>query len=112
MLPDSKTEKDQTEENKIEKAWGYYKKVNKALTGLFEILTMNFSEEDLFYKCGIDNLTQLKEVILDLLSHDYNPTEIKKKLRDLEFDMKKNLFFSSDEEEEENEKEEKGDNPY
>lgn len=111
-MPDSKTEKDKPEEDKIEKGWEYYKKVNKALTGLFEILTMNFSEEDLFYKCGVDNLTQLKEVILDLLTHDYNPAEIKRKLRDLEFDMKKCLFFSSDEDKEENEKEEKGDTPY
>jgi len=83
-----------SETGKIDKAWCYYKRVNQALTGLFEILTMGFEQDDVFFKCGVDNLKQLKEVILDLLTHNYNPTEVKIKLRDLEFDMKKCLFFS------------------
>jgi hypothetical protein len=35
----------------------------------------------------------LKDTIIDLLKKDYNPSEIKIKLRELEFDMKKELFF-------------------
>lgn len=101
-----------SETGKIDKAWCYYKRVNQALTGLFEILTMGFEQDDVFFQCGVDNLKQLKEVILDLLTHNYNPTEVKRKLIDLEFDMKKCLFFSSDEDKEEHEKEEKGDTPY
>ena len=84
------------EESDLEKAWEYYEKIKSALDGLFEILSLNFDENDIFYQCGVDNLEHLKETILDLLQHDYNPAEIKRKLRDLEFDMKKCLFFDSD----------------
>ena len=44
------------------------------------------------------NLENLKDTILDLLKHDYNPKEIQKKLRDLEFSIKRNLFFEKDKE--------------
>jgi acetoin utilization deacetylase AcuC-like enzyme len=84
------------EKSDIDKAWCYYDKVNKALTGLFEILTLNFDEDNIYYQCGVDNLEQLKDTIMDLLKHDYNPVEIKIKLRDLEFNMKKCLFFEDE----------------
>jgi len=82
----------------IEKAWEYYEKIRDALTGIFEILSINMDENNIFYQCAVDNLENLRETIIDLLKHDYNPVEIKKKLRDLEFDMKKNLFFDKDQE--------------
>lgn len=80
----------------LDKAWDYYEKIKKSLTGLFEILSMNLDKENIFYQCGIDNLENLKDTIIDLLKRDYNPTEIKIKLRDLEFDMKKCLFFEQE----------------
>ncbi|TFG30771.1 MAG: hypothetical protein EU532_00330 [Promethearchaeota archaeon] len=92
------------EESDLEKAWEYYEKIKSALDGLFEILSLNFDENDIFYQCGVDNLERLKETIMDLLQHDYNPAEIKRKLRDLEFDMKKCLFFEKPEKEEEDSK--------
>ena len=92
------------EESDLEKAWEYYEKIKSALDGLFEILSLNFDENDIFYQCGVDNLERLKETIMDLLQHDYNPAEIKRKLRDLEFDMKKCLFFDSDKKKEEDSK--------
>jgi hypothetical protein len=90
--------------SELDKAWDYYEKIKSALDGLFEILTLNFDENDIFYQCGVDNLENLKETIMDLLKHDYNPAEIKRKLRDLEFDMKKSLFFESDKKKEEDSK--------
>jgi len=87
--------------SKLEKGWEYYERIKTALDGLFEILTINFEEDDIFYQCGVDNLERLKETIMDLLKNDYNPAEIKRKLRDLEFDMKKCLFFEKPEEKEE-----------
>ncbi|TXT64543.1 MAG: hypothetical protein BAJALOKI3v1_200054 [Promethearchaeota archaeon] len=41
----------------------------------------------------------MKDTILDILSHDYDNKEIKYKLRELEFDMKKCLFFQDEQEE-------------
>jgi hypothetical protein len=92
------------EDSDLDKAWEYYEKIKSALDGLFEILSLNFDENDIFYQCGVDNLERLKETIMDLLQHDYNPAEIKRKLRDLEFDMKKCLFFESDKKKEEDSK--------
>ncbi|MHA1670441.1 MAG: hypothetical protein ACTSV5_07655 [Promethearchaeota archaeon] len=83
------------ESSDLEKAWKYYEKIRDSLIGLFEIFNMSMDENNIFYQCGIDNLENLKETILDLLKQDYNPVEIKKKLRDLEFDMKKCLFFEN-----------------
>jgi hypothetical protein len=84
----------------IEKAWEYYQKIRDALTGIFEILSISMDENNIFYQCAVDNLENLRETIIDLLKHDYNPVEIKKKLRDLEFDMKRNLFFEKEENQE------------
>jgi len=76
----------------LDKAWEHYKKIRDALIGLYEILNINLDEENIFYQCAVDNLETLKETIIDLLKKDYNPTEIKIKMRELEFDLK-NIFF-------------------
>ncbi|MHA1376629.1 MAG: hypothetical protein ACTSR7_20300 [Promethearchaeota archaeon] len=84
------------EPSDLEKAWEHYEKIRDSLTGLYEIFSMSMDQSNIFYQCAIDNLENLKNTILDLLKHDYNPQEIKIKLRDLEFDMKKSLFFEKD----------------
>jgi len=81
----------------LDKAWEHYKKIRDALMGLNEILDLNLEKDNIFYQCAIDNLENLKDTIIDLLKKDYNPSEIKIKLRDLEFNMKKNLFFEKEE---------------
>ena len=81
----------------LEKAWEYYEKIRDSLIGLHEILSMSMDENNIFYQCAVGNLENLKETIIDMLKKDYNPVEIKKKLRDLEFDMKKSLFFENEE---------------
>jgi hypothetical protein len=88
---------DQDTQTDLDKAWNYYEKIRDSLKGLYDILNMNLDEDNIFYKCAVDNLEILKETIIDLLQKDYNPTEIKIKLRDLEFDMKKTLFFEKKE---------------
>ncbi|MFX1529400.1 MAG: hypothetical protein ACFFB4_17640, partial [Promethearchaeota archaeon] len=87
---------DTKKESELDKAWEYYEKIRDALTGLYEILNMSMDENNIFYQCAIDNLENLKETIIDMLKKDYNPTEIKRKLRELEFDIKKSLFFEKD----------------
>ena len=80
------------QESDLDKAWEHYEKIRDSLNGLYEILNMNLDEKNIFYQCAVDNLESLKETIIDLLKKDYNPKEIKIKLRDLEFDMKKNIM--------------------
>jgi len=82
-----------------EEAWEAYEKIKGALDGLAQILTLTFEENDALYQCGLDNLEKLKDTIVDILSHDYDSKEVQYKLRDLEFDMKKCLFFKDDQEE-------------
>ena len=89
---------DRSSSEDLEKAWNYYEKIRDSLLGLQEILSMSMDSNNIFYQCGIDNLENLKETILDLLKQDYNPKEIQKKLRDLEFTIKKSLFFEKDKE--------------
>ncbi len=77
----------------LDKAWEHYKKIRDALTGLYEIVDLNLEKDNIFYQCAIDNLENLKDTIIDLMKKDYNPAEIKIKLRELEFSMKRKLFF-------------------
>ncbi len=85
------------QDSDLERAWEHYEKIRDSLNGLYDILNMNLDKENIFYKCAVDNLEILKETIIDLLKKDYNPTEIKIKMRELEFDMKKHLFFEKNE---------------
>ena len=95
-----------SEDSDQNKAWQTFQKINNALNGLLEILTMGFEKDDVIFKAGIENLKLLKETIVDVLEHDYDPGEIKKRIRDLEFDIKMKLFFTHDEDK--NDKEEHG----
>ena len=81
----------------LDLAWAHYEKIRDSLNGLYEILSINLDEENIFYQCAVDNLEILKETIIDLLKRDYNPKEIKIKMRELEFDLKKHLFFEKKE---------------
>jgi len=81
----------------LDKAWEYYKKIRESLMGLYEIVDFNLEKDNIFYQCALDNLENLKDTITDLLKKDYDPAEIKIKLRELEFDMKKELFFEKKE---------------
>jgi hypothetical protein len=91
---------DRNTQSDLDKAWIYYEKIRDSLNGLYDILNMNLDEGNIFYQCAVDNLEILKDTIIELLKKDYNPTEIKIKLRELEFDMKKHLFFESKEKQE------------
>jgi hypothetical protein len=87
----------------LEKAWNYYERIKDALNGLFEILNVSMEKDNPFYQFALDNIKSLKDTIIDLLEHEYNPAEIKRKLRDLEFDIKKSLFFEKDQKKDEEE---------
>ncbi|MBD3196432.1 MAG: hypothetical protein GF317_15340 [Candidatus Lokiarchaeota archaeon] len=83
-------------EEKEDKAWEAYERIKGALDGLYEILNLSFEEDNIFYQCGMDNLEKLKDIIVDMASNEYSSNELKYKIRELEFDMKKCLFFEGD----------------
>ncbi len=46
-----------------------YQKIKEALSGLEEIMRINFDENDFFYLAGLDNLKALRDNFVDVLSY-------------------------------------------
>lgn len=63
-----------------------YKNVRKSLIGLYEIIKINFNEEDFYYQASLDNLKALNNNIIAILKHSFTPQEVRIRLRDIEFD--------------------------
>ena len=66
----------------------YYMNVREALTGLTEIVKINFSDKSFYHQAAIDNLKALHDNVLEILKTSYSPREIRMRLRELEFDEK------------------------
>ena len=75
-------------EEKVENAMGYYKNIRECLIGLYEILNINFNENDIYHQAGMDNLITLHSNILEILNTSFTPRDIRIRLRKLEFDEK------------------------
>ncbi|MFX1363889.1 MAG: hypothetical protein ACFFCE_14085 [Promethearchaeota archaeon] len=84
-----------SDDDSNEDPWDYYDKVKDALYGLFEVLNISLDPDNVYYKCGVDNLEALKNGLIDLLMKDYDTLELQDTLRKIEFDFKKSLFFDS-----------------
>ncbi|MFX1316118.1 MAG: hypothetical protein ACFE9T_09665 [Promethearchaeota archaeon] len=74
------------DEINIDVAFEYYNKIKIALTGIKEILNINFNKENFYYQAGMDNLQALNDIIIELLKYTYSPREVRIKLREVEFD--------------------------
>jgi hypothetical protein len=75
-------------EAKLDDVLVHYKKIREALTGLYEIVNINFNEKDFYHQAAVDNLEALHDNILEILKSSFTPREIRIKLRELEFDEK------------------------
>ena len=76
------------DEEKVENVMGYYKDIRECLTGLYDIININFNENDIYHQAGMDNLITLHNSILEILRTSFTPREIRIRLRELEFDEK------------------------
>jgi hypothetical protein len=65
-----------------------YRDIRECLTGLYEIININFREQDFYHQAAMDNLIVLNNTILELLKDTHAPREIRIKLREIEFDEK------------------------
>jgi len=63
-----------------------YKRIREALTGLNDIITINFAERDFYRQAAEDNLKALHDNIVEILKSSFTPREVRIKLRELEFD--------------------------
>ena len=75
-------------EEKLEETMEKYRNVRECLTGLYEIININFNEKDFYHQASMDNLINLNNNILELLRNSHTPREIRIKLREIEFDEK------------------------
>jgi len=61
--------------------------IKKSIQGLYEILNINFSGEDIYLKLGQDNLLGLYENFLELILNEYGLRKLVKKIKDSEIDL-------------------------
>ena len=76
------------DEKKLDDAMSCYEDIREALTGLYEIIKINFNEKDFYGQAAIDNLKGINENVVKLLKDVHNAREIRIRLRELEFDEK------------------------
>ena len=69
-----------------DEAFEKYYQIREAISGLSEILNINFLEKNIYHQAGMDNLKALHETILELLKEKYSPREVRIMLREIEFD--------------------------
>ena len=74
------------DEKKIEEVMKNYESVRECISGLYEIININFNENDFYHGAAIDNLKALNENIVEMLKSSNYPREARMKLREIEFD--------------------------
>jgi len=78
----------QHDEEKLDGIMENYKAIRECLTGLCDVLNLNFNEKDIFRQIGMDNLKALHKNVLTILKKTTPPREVRIRLRDIEFDEK------------------------
>ena len=76
----------QKSEERLDGVRESYKRIREALTGLNDIITINFAERDFYRQAAEDNLKALHDNIVEVLKSSFIPREIRMRLRELEFD--------------------------
>ncbi len=78
----------QYDEEKLDRIMENYKAIRECLTGLCDVLNLNFNEKDIFRQIGMDNLKALHKNVLTILKKTTTPREVRIRLREIEFDEK------------------------
>jgi hypothetical protein len=78
----------QYDEEKLDGIMENYKAIRECLTGLSDVLNINFNENDIFRQIGMDNLKALHKNVLTILKKTTTPRQVRIRLRNIEFDEK------------------------
>jgi hypothetical protein len=65
-----------SEDKEKQKAIKSFENIKEAIKGLYEVLRINLSKEDIYYQIGIDNIIALYTNILDLTSNKAGLEEV------------------------------------
>ncbi len=74
------------EQKNVDDAFSCYNNIRECISGLSEILNINFQENNIYRQIGIDNLKNLHENVVEILKHTSAPREVRIKLREIEYD--------------------------
>ena len=64
-----------------------FEKIKECIQGLYEVLRINFSSEDIYFKIGQDIIEHLYENLLELMVNEIGTVEFMKKLKSAEVDL-------------------------
>jgi hypothetical protein len=78
----------QNHEEKLDDVMEQYKVIRECITGLYDIMNVSFSEQNIMHQAAMDNLKTLNKAVIDVLDGSFTPREIRIRLRELEFDEK------------------------
>ena len=73
------------EQKNIDDVFSCYNDIRECISGLNEILNINFQENDIYRQVGMDNLKALHDNIVNILKNTSAPREVRIKLREIEF---------------------------
>ena len=71
-------------ENDIDQSFEKYEKIRECLSGLSEILNINFRANNIYHQLGKDNLKALHENLVDILNMAHNPRKVRMRIREIE----------------------------
>jgi hypothetical protein len=69
-----------------ESALKNFHNIQESIKGLFEIISINLSEKDIYFKLAADNIEALYQNFLDLIMNENGAHLIKKKLKNAELE--------------------------
>ena len=73
-------------EEKLDDVMEQYKVIRECLTGLYDIMNISFSEQNIMHQAAMDNLKTLNKAVTAALGGSFTPREVRIRLRELEFD--------------------------
>ena len=71
-------------ENDIDQSFEKYEKVRECLSGLSEILSINFRENNIYHQLSMDNIKALHKNVVDILNMTHTPRKVRMRIREIE----------------------------
>lgn len=74
------------EKKNVDDVFDCYNNIRECISGLSEILNINFQENNIYRQMGIDNLKNLHDNVVEILKQTGVPREVRIRLREIEYD--------------------------
>jgi len=64
-----------------------FENIKECIQGIYEVLKINLSHENIYFQIGQDNMEALYQNLLELMVNDVGTIEFMKKLKNAEIDL-------------------------